>query len=282
MLEQIRSELTEGFEKDLFDAAQKNLEDKSNPLRFNNYAYAMRELTRHILHRLAPDGNVTQCVWYKNETDKEGGITRKQRAYYAVQGGLSSSYIEDILGLEVEEIHRELISVINGLSKFTHIEPGAFDLPEKDVEALVIEVTEAVFYFMVTINDCRKLVIDRLWEHIDSAVVNETLRETIVEIDELASHSYIDAIYTDDVRIVEINHESIIFIAEGSIECVLQWGSNSDLRRGDGAVLPVSFPYRCELSSPIHAPQAIELEEGTLGVDTSSWHGVRYGQDEMA
>lgn len=282
MLEQIQSELTEGFERGLFGAAQRNLADKSNPLRFNNYAYAMRELTRHILHRFAPDENVKQCVWYKNETEKEGGITRKQRAYYAVQGGLDSSYVKDVLGLEVDEIHRELVRVINGLSKFTHIDPDVYDLPENEVDDLVNEVTEAVFNFIITINDCRKLVVDGLWEHIDSAVINETLRETIVAIDELASHSYIDAVYTDSVRIVGIDHESIKFVAEGSVDCELQWGSNSDLRRGDGAVLSESFPYRCELYSPIHEPQAIEIEDGSFGVDTRSWTDVRYGQDEIA
>ena len=109
MLAEIENELSEGFERDLYIAAQRNLLDKSNPLRLNNYSYAMRELTRHVLHRLAPDELVVGCSWYKNESDKEKGITRKQRAYYAVQGGLENSYVEDTLGLEVEDIHRRLV-----------------------------------------------------------------------------------------------------------------------------------------------------------------------------
>ncbi len=188
MLAEIEKELCEGFEKDLFAAAQKNLEDKSNPLRLNNYSYAMRELTRHVLHRLSPDDNVVQCSWYKvvqcswykNETDKENGITRKQRAYYAVQGGLNDSYVENTLGLEVKDIHKDLIKAINRLSKFTHIEPKVFNQPEAEVDNLVDETTEAVYGFLSTINDCQRLVIDGLWEHIDSAVIDETLRETII------------------------------------------------------------------------------------------------------
>ena len=123
MIAEIEKALAEGFERDLFAASQKNLSDKSNPLRLNNYSYAMRELTRHILHRLAPDHNVLICDWYKNETDKDNGITRKQRAYYAVQGGLHDSYMQNTLGLEVEDIHRDLVKAINKLSKFTYIEP---------------------------------------------------------------------------------------------------------------------------------------------------------------
>ena len=40
MIDKIKTELNEIFEKELFIAAQKNLDDKSNPLRLNNYAYA--------------------------------------------------------------------------------------------------------------------------------------------------------------------------------------------------------------------------------------------------
>jgi hypothetical protein len=272
MFTEIEKELCDGFEKHLFAAAQKNLADKSNPLRLNNYSYAMRELTRLVLHRLAPDENVIQCSWYKNETDKEGRITRKQRAYYAVQGGLEDSYVKNTLGLDVDNIHKDLIRVINKLNKFTHIEPNVFDLPEVEVEVLVDETDEAVYAFLSTVNICRRLVIDGLWEHIDSAVIDEALRETIDAIDELATHHFIDEVYTDKVTIYEINHESIMFRIDGSLECELQWGSNSDLRGGEGAILPQTFPFTCELSSPVDTPESVETVEDSLGVDTSSWY----------
>jgi hypothetical protein len=282
MITEIEKELCEGFERNLFLAAQKNLAEKSNSLRLNNYSYAMRELTRHVLYRLAPDDYVISCPWYKNETDKEKGVTRKQRAYYAVQGGLENSYVENTLGLEVDDIHSRLVKAINSLSKFTHIEPKVFDLPEADIDTLVNETSESVYGFLATIRDCRKMLIDSLWEHIDSAVIDETLRETIVAIDELATHHFINEVYTDRVEIYEINYESIKFRGYGSIGCELQWGSNSDLRRGDGAVLHQSFPFVCELTSPVDAPEEIECIEDSLGVDTRSWTDVRYGQDEEA
>ena len=282
MITEIEKELCEGFERNLFLAAQKNLTEKLNPLRLNNYSYAMRELTRHVLYRLAPDDYVIACPWYKNETNKDKGVTRKQRAYYAVQGGLDNSYVENTLGLEVDDIHSRLVGAINSLSKFTHIEPKVFDLPEADIDALVNETSESVYSFLATIRDCRKMLIDSLWEHIDTAVIDETLRQTIVDIDELATHHFIDEVYTDRVEIYEINYESIKFRGYGSIGCELQWGSNSDLRRGDGVVLRQSFPFVCELTSPVDAPEEIECIEDSLSVDTSSWTDVRYGQDEDA
>jgi Predicted pPIWI-associating nuclease len=37
----IQLALDKGFETNLFEAAIRNLEDKTNPLRFNNFAYAV-------------------------------------------------------------------------------------------------------------------------------------------------------------------------------------------------------------------------------------------------
>ena len=61
----IESRLVDGFEKELFHAALYNLDDVNNRLRFNNFAYAMRELVRHVLDRLAPDVEVLGCSWWE-------------------------------------------------------------------------------------------------------------------------------------------------------------------------------------------------------------------------
>lgn len=278
----IENELCEGFERELFSAAQNNLSDKSNPLRLNNYSYAMRELSRHVLHRLAPDQNVINCSWYKNETDKENGITRKQRAYYAVQGGLDDQYVKETLGLEVDGIHSRLVKAINNLSKFTHIEPKVFNLSELEAEQFVVEMTEATHNFLIAIRECRELIIEQLWEQIDAAVIDKALTDTITSIDELASHHYIEEINTDTIKIFNIDHESILLCAYGSIGCELQWGSNSDIRRGDGATLHQSFPFTCQLISSVEAPDEIECDENSLSVDTSSWYDLMYGQDEFS
>ena len=69
------------FEHDLCDAAFDNLNVK-NRLRFNNFAYSIRELTRHILYRLAPDVDIKCCSWYKPTKNENGKvvITRADNA----------------------------------------------------------------------------------------------------------------------------------------------------------------------------------------------------------
>lgn len=282
MVDKIKTELKSEFENQLFDACLQNLADTANPLRLNNFAYAMRELTRHILKRLAPDNCVFQCSWYKNETQDENGITRKQRSYYAVQGGLTDSYINDTLELDVKEIHKNLNDAIRRLSKFTHIEPTSFNLSNIEVATFVKETLEAVFNFLVLIDDCRETIISNLWGQIQNTAIDEILQETILEIDELCSHHFIDEVYADSIRIHEINYKNIIFHASGIIGSEMQWGSNSDLRNDIGHVGRETFPFTCSLFSPVEEPDMIEVIEDTLGVDTGDYLYGRYGQDEQA
>lgn len=279
MNEQIESILAVGFERDLYEAAHRNLADAANRLRLNNFAYAMRELMRHVLHRLAPAESIIRCSWYSNETDKPNGITRRQRACYAVQGGLSGEYVSNVLALKTESIHSALVHAIKGLNKFTHIEELVFGLNDTEVAAHVQATEEAVAALCITIRNCRRQVLDALWEQIDDTIVDEALKETLLAVDEIATHHSIEEVYTDRVEITGITHDKIIFKATGSIRVQLQWGSNSDIRRDEGAILPESFPFTCHLWSPVDSPDEVEAQEEGLLVNTSSWWEGYYDED---
>jgi len=273
--------LIAGFEKRLFKAAVFNSKNSRNPLRLNNFCYALRELIRHVLHRLAPDKEVHKCSWYKSETGKKGGITRKQRAIYAVQGGLSDEYIKNELELEPDETHSLLVKSINKLSKYTHIEESCFDLPNMQVEEIINSSIEILEEFFWLIDESRAKIIEKLWEQIDNAVIDEVLLETIQALDELASHHYIDEVYTDKVEITSISSGCVNFSAKGSIGCELQWGSNSDVKKGDGLVMPKSFDFVCSLFASVDVPNDVEAESDSLCVNTKDWHDMRYGLDEF-
>lgn len=268
----ISKALKPGFELKLYAAARQNLADTENPLRLNNFAYAMRELVRHMLDRLAPSKSVLACSWYKNEANRPEGITRRQRAYYAVQGGLSDEYVELTLGLRAHEIHQALIKAIDGLSKLTHIQPNTFDISDNQVDALTEKTELAVADLLETIAACRKKIADALWGQIDEAVVFEVIQETIGGIDEICSHHSIDEVYVGEVFVCDITHDRVILKAAGTIATELQWGSNSDVRNDMGAVISDSFPFECILSSPVSDMDEIGVEPDSLQVDTSKWH----------
>ena len=276
----IRSWLVPGFETELFDAALKNLEDRANPLRFNNFSCSARETVRHVLKRLAPDEMVLRCPWYRNETGRPGGITRKQRTQFAVQGGLADSYVKESLGLDVERFHKVLSNAVDELSKYTHVEPPTIGTAEPQVESLTDQTVYAVAGVFETVAECRRRILERMETEIDAAAVDEVLSDSLVGIDELASHFSVEDVSVGSAKVTAIDDQCIHIEVKGSIDCILQFGSNSDIRRGDGAEIPQSFAFSCKLFCPIDDPEELTMVEDSVGVDTQAWQDARYGRDE--
>lgn len=266
MPERIRPHLKGAFEHRLFDAALHSLADQAHPLRFNNFAYSIRELVRHVLARLAPDDLVRRCPWVRPEGQKPEQVTRRQRGSYAIHGGLQPQYVVDTLDIELNEPLQVLVGALNTLSKHTHIEPDTFDLEAAQVTRLSDETLAALAELFATTQACRDAVCRALWDHIGRQLVERTLAETIVDIDILATHHMVEGIDLGEVEICTIDHALVHFRATGTLECELQWGSGDD-----GATLGESFPFECKLSSPVTAPEQVQIQEGSLRVDTSSW-----------
>jgi hypothetical protein len=57
-----------------FAAVIKSFEQMDNPLRLNNFAMGLRELSRIVLHDLAPDADIEACCCYKEEKNKDGAF----------------------------------------------------------------------------------------------------------------------------------------------------------------------------------------------------------------
>ncbi len=265
------------FELELYEAAVHNLADLNNKLRFNNFAYAMRELSRHVLHRLAPSDRVLKCSWYKNLTQDADGITRMQRAIYATQGGLSDKFVRDTLNIDPSDAHKTLRDAINRLSQYTHVEKEVFDLSADTVDKLASEITHAFSGFAAVIRDCRSLIIEGLEEAIHENTVNEVLSDSLLAVDEIATHFSLEEVYVDSAEVTDITHDTIHLLARGNLGVILQWGSNSDIRRGEGAELDESFPFTCELTCTVSddlLPEDLEVLEDSLMVDTREWYGA--------
>lgn len=85
---EFRSHLETDFEDKLFVSALRNFCSYTNPLRFNNFAFAMRELLRHVLNRKAPDAKVSECIWFSPKLDDPEKASRGQKLKYCMQAGL--------------------------------------------------------------------------------------------------------------------------------------------------------------------------------------------------
>jgi len=273
MREFIQAQLQEEFERRLFEAALRNLDDLQDPLRFNNFAYSARELVRNVLARRAPDKEVLQCVWYKNEIEgKKDGVTRSQRVIYAVQGGLADDFVKDELNIDLGAVKSELTAAIGNLSKYTHVGEDTFDIDAESVDEHVAQALNAIGGLFAAIDRSRKIVVDALWEVLDESTIEACITTSLEAVDSLASHYSLEEVYTDEIKITAIDTFQIVFEARGSVTCGLQWGSNSDVARGDGAEGEVTFPFSCRLWSNVDEPKVVQTDEEAFTVDTRDWH----------
>ncbi|WP_298156167.1 hypothetical protein [Flavobacterium sp.] len=284
--EKLEKLVSNHFEKELLNACFDNLNDENNKLRFNNFAYSIRELSRHILHSLAPDDEVLNCSWYKNEiADVVNGITRGQRIKYAIQGGLSDEFVAEVL-LDFEsytELKREIIDSITLMSKYTHVNEPTFNIDAKDVEYFSKSVICAFEDFIDTINSCKEDLVNALEDRINEQFFDDLMLASVNEIDILSTHHEIESIESDEIVITKILSQTIEIEAHGNVDVRLQWGSDRDVLRGNGAEMQTDFPFTSKLTAQIDDKlpnSTITVEE--FEVDTESWYGEDEVEDEDA
>jgi hypothetical protein len=270
LIQIVRSNLAISFERDLFIASIENITKSNSPIRFNNFAYAIRELTRHVLARLAPDDEILLSKWYKNETEIENGISRKQRIYYGIHGGLMPEYVRVTLGLEIDSFFATFREIIDRLSKYTHIEMTTFGLDDVPTYLYANQTLETLVEFFKFIDDTREILEDALYEKVQIALIDSILEETFSEIDILATHHSLDYVHTETLNLLSIDHQFIFFEAVGELTYKMQWGSEFDVNNGDGLVLPAYFPFKCNLRSTVLDPNKIIVEIETIDINTDN------------
>ncbi len=277
--QKILSHLSFGFEKDLYQAALNNLSDKGNPLRFNNFAYTMREIITLILSRYSSDEDILKCCWYRNETNTDNGVTRAQRAKYAIQGGFSDERVFELLELDEEDrnyVQKKLKSftkLFRELNEHTHLREKRFNIGDSKCEELALAVMRIVNDILVLVEEMRSQIISHVESEVDSTIVEEFISNTFDEIDILSTHSVVDYSELESFHVSKISSEHIWIVGVGIAHCELQWGSNSDLKNDIGATSSESYPYDFTLQAPLSNLRDLQLIPEGLKLDTSSWWG---------
>ncbi|SDP81709.1 pPIWI-associating nuclease domain-containing protein [Desulforhopalus singaporensis] len=265
-IENIRGFLKTEFEKELFNAAVAYLDKTSDPLRFNSFSAAMRELSRHILQRLAPDVDVKKCSWFKVETNN-GAPTRKQKVIYAVQGGLSEEFVDKNLDIEPKDEIKEVIESINLLSKYTHVNEKTFNIPQADCESLSIKVLDSFISIFQLVEQLRHEIHYSLHDYISTELDDTFMSNMFSDLDILSSQTIAETSELESFEIINITPEKIIITGNGNIEVSLNYG-----KYDDAAEIKDSFPYEFKCHSEIDEPRKIILYQHDIEVDTTSWY----------
>lgn len=260
------------FEKALAESSIGQLDECGNKLRVNNFAYSLRELTRHVLERLAPDNSVRNAIWYKvADPSKPTMITRAQRIKYAIQKGLSDDYLET-LGFDADEVINDLKSEIDNLSKYTHVNESTFDCTDEIVEKTVKAITAAFTGFVDKIKLCKNQLELDIEHSVDEEIIKKLFFDTLNDIDWLATHYEVEEYSIDSIRLTDFDNTGCCFQVEGTIHVRLQYGSDGDMKRDNGFEIYKSFPFSTSVTSTFENGKMVyDTELNELDINTDSY-----------
>jgi len=260
------------FERSLLVESLKSIEHTQHLIRFNSFAFSFRELTRHIFKRLAPDEEVLNCLWYKNETENDKGITRMQRIMYSIKGGLDDDFIKDELEYDIGDVPKRLKKTIDTLSKYTHIEEATFNLDEESGKIMVLESLIALRNLFDTIKIIRDEITSAYEHRLHEAVSFALTSDVLEEIDVLATHYWVEGCSVENIEVESITAKIISIIVDGEVEIEHQYGSDGDFARGDGARFEDSYPFKVNVLLDVRFPLDVDIEASDFEIDNSKFY----------
>jgi hypothetical protein len=272
--DEVRQHFKLEIERKIFDAAVQGFDSEDNPLRLNNFAFAMRELGRIWLEHLAPKEKIRQCAWFEQNTDLRGkdGVTRAQQAKYAVQGPLHDEFVRDELHIDVEKTVKEYTKLIDRLSSFGHDIEKSFNLPSADAQREAMDALDTFDRLATLISERHESLLSKAADEAKEALADELLSEVQSELDILSTHSTVDGVHLDSLTITSLDSDHILFEGDGSVHVRLQYGSDSDVAKDDGAVMYDSYPLDCNFEADTERPLEISIVPGSLRIDTDSFY----------
>ncbi|HET9640335.1 MAG TPA: hypothetical protein VFP12_14140 [Allosphingosinicella sp.] len=258
--------LPDAFSKTLLAGGLEVLET-ANPIRAHLFAAALREVVGYLLQEMAPDEELAEAPWFVLDGDRP---TRKQRMTFAIQGGMSVSTVDE-LGVDAADMHKEMSTAIGELNKRTHVRPGTLLVDPGQIEAFADGVVDAVIEFRQIVADMRDAVAGAVVHNASAPVFGSFLQEANDMIDALSTHSFVEQVDVEEVRVVRIGAYEITYEAEGTVYVELNYGSSSDRARGEGATTTDSYPFKCKMMGSVDDLSDIH-DVCDIEVDTASFY----------
>lgn len=238
-----------------------------NRRRAQHFAVTLRELFGHVLSSRVSDHEVAKCSWYVQEQGARGP-TRRQRALYLSRGGLPDAFIRETLGLDPDEFHADLKKAFDGLSKNTHIRPGAPPPTVAEIEEFADRAIESFVEVFEVIDEVRASIKQAIEPKLQDEAASAFIAQTINELDILAGQYTTEGVLFDEASVVEIGSEYIQYRITGTVNVQLHYGGKSD-----PAQIDENFPFTCTIVAKVDEPLKFIDEMAGMEVDTSSWFG---------
>lgn len=270
----VRQHFKVEIERKIFDAAVLGFDSEGNPLRLNNFAFAMRELGRIWLEHLAPKEHIRQCAWFVQNTElrEKDGVTRAQRAKFAVQGPLHDEFVRDTLHIDVDTTVKEYTKLIDRLSSFGHDIEKSYDLPPEEAEREAMDALDTFDRLATLITERHESLLSEAADAAKDALADELFGQVQSELDILSTHSTVEGVHLENLTITSLDSNRILFEGNGSVDVRLQYGSDADVARDDGTVSHDSYPLDCKFEADTVRPLEISITLDSLHIDTDSFY----------
>ena len=125
-----------------------------------------------------------------------------------------------------------------------------------------MNVTEARYQVQQAAIDC-----------IDNEMIEEFYYNVQNDIDTLATHHKILAYMVTDINLKEQDSDIITLEVIGNVQVRLQWGSDGNMRRGNGYETQMSFPFSSALIASYKNEQGdVHIGSRTIDINTDRFY----------
>ena len=103
-------------------------------------------------------------------------------------------------------------------------------------------------------------------------MTDDLYNDVVSELDQLATHYTLSGVDVEDLTIDVMDSKTLGVSLVGNVDCDHQYGSDSDVDRGDGAQSSGSYPFTAKYTADIASPSKLTLVYDTLKVDNTSFY----------
>ena len=271
----LKSLLSDPFDKELVDYAFRNLEDINNPIRLNNFSYVLRELLYRVLDRNAPHKDVSKSSWFSPMIKgKSTTATKIQQMQYMMLDNFPNDFVNKVLNIDVKCAAEYLNGILKSMNAYTHINPETIRYTDEDVKIKVSKVCELFTNLFGLIEKIRYKIYKGVSNCIDNELLETMYTDTFNEVDILSTHSTVEEYSIQDLKIKRVSDCVLKCTVQGVVTAHLQYGSNYDIKNDDGYETDMSFPFTGSFTCTL-TEKGIEnynIEECDIDIDTNSFY----------
>lgn len=172
--------------------------------------------------------------------------------------------------VDVPETIRIFQDLTKRMNKLTHLTEDSFGIDGYAAGRFAGIALETFNLLLETIDDCRTELRKEVEDRTREALTDEMMESTIGALDEIARHYSIDAVHIDDLHINYLGPDEIVFKASGTVDCTLQYGSDSDVSNDIGMRVNDNYPLTCEFVADVSTPMDMKVRK--LHVDNTSFY----------